>query len=114
MFASRQRHSRLRGAKAAACTDSGSQVIGPDTATSDIATRHFPAVSLNRKVTSASVAGLTRAKRTSSWLRTHVSTMVSSLITAGHAPIECKIRVPGNGHFLLTARVRLFPTTQLE
>jgi hypothetical protein len=93
---------------------SGSRLSGPDTAVSDIATRHRPAVPLNRKVTSASDAGLTRAKRTSSSRGTHVSTMVSSLMTAGHAPMECRMRVPGEGHFLLTARMRLLPTTQPE
>jgi hypothetical protein len=71
-------------------------------------------VPLNRNVTRASVAGRTRASKISSLRGVQHSTRVSSLITAGQAPMECKMRVPGEGHLLLTARVRLFPTTQLE
>ncbi|OBA64485.1 hypothetical protein A5647_02085 [Mycobacterium sp. 1100029.7] len=69
---------------------------------------------LNRNVMRASVAGRTRANKTSSSCGEQDSTTVSSLINAGQAPMECKMRVLGEGHFLLTARVRLFPTTQLE
>jgi hypothetical protein len=36
------------------------------------------------------------------------------LITAGQAPMECRMRDPGAGQFELTARIRLFPTTHPE
>ena len=42
------------------------------------------------------------------------STTVSSSITAGQAPMECRMRVPGAGQFGSTARIRLLPTTQPE
>ena len=62
----------------------------------------------------ASAAGRTFARSTSSAPVTQLSTTVSSLITAGQVPIECRMREPGAGQSELTARIRLFPTTQPE
>jgi hypothetical protein len=62
----------------------------------------------------ALAAGLTLASRTSSWPMSALSTTVSSLMTAGQVPMECRIRAPGAGQFELTARIRLLPTTHPE
>jgi hypothetical protein len=43
-----------------------------------------------------------------------LSTTVSSLITAGQVPMECRMRAPGAGQLEQTARIRLFPTTHPE
>ena len=45
---------------------------------------------------------------------TQSSATVSSSITAGQMPIECRIVEPGAGQFWSTARIRLLPTTHCE
>jgi hypothetical protein len=115
IFANRQVHSRLRGATPSNCTPAGTQRSGMLVATSLISTRH-PARgrSVSRSVIRAVAAGRTFASRTSSSPGTQLCTTVSSSITAGHVPMECRMRVPGAGHVESTARIRLFPTTQPE
>ncbi|NVN53767.1 hypothetical protein HLY00_2863 [Mycolicibacterium hippocampi] len=54
------------------------------------------------------------ASNTSSSRGVHASTVVVSLMTKGHSPIEWWIWLPGSGQFLSTARIRLFPTTHCE
>jgi hypothetical protein len=61
-------------------------------------TRHRPSPRpFDRSVIRAVAAGLTFASKTSSSPGTQLRTTVSSLITAGQVPIECRTRVPGAG-----------------
>ena len=113
IIANRHVHSRFRGATPNSWTLSGTQRSGRLAATSLIATRHCPpARSFSRSVIRAVAAGLTFASKTSSSPGTQLCTTVSSLITAGQAPMECRMRLPGAGQSESTARMRLLPTTQ--
>ena len=71
-------------------------------------------MSLSYMVVRASAGGLIFARSTSSSPVMQLSTPVSSLITAGQVPMECRMRAPGAGRLELTARIRLFPTTHPE
>ena len=99
IMANRHVHSRFRGATPSNWTLSGTQLSGRLAATSVIVSRHRPSRrSFSRSVIRAVAAGLTFASKTSSSPGTQLCTTVLSSMTAGHVPIECRMRAPGAGH----------------
>jgi len=98
-MANRIAHSRFLGTTPGNWTLSGTQLSGRLAATSVIVSGHRSSRrSVSRSVIRAVADGLTFASKTSSSPGTQLCTTVLSSMTAGHVPIECRMRAPGAGH----------------